>query len=147
MHPDQLINAAGSNGRCNTIQCIDSTMLPAGEQSVWLYSVKTQPGQHFGWSGLVSDFGFCFQCVVGSSLVLRRPIETTALIVHVDSSDFRLRDISGVELRLPTIFAPLYWEEIETSATNRSMARGSRNTWKAAFCAYLEIASPRIGRL
>jgi hypothetical protein len=29
---------------------------------------------------LTSDFSFCFQCQVGSSLVLRRPIEITALI-------------------------------------------------------------------
>jgi len=34
-------NAAGSTGRSNSIQCIDSAMLPAGEPSVWLYSVKT----------------------------------------------------------------------------------------------------------
>jgi hypothetical protein len=32
---------------------------------------------------LASDFGFSFQCKVGSSLVLRRPIEITALIRHV----------------------------------------------------------------
>jgi len=35
------VNAASSTGRCNTIQRINSTMLPAGELSVWLYSVKT----------------------------------------------------------------------------------------------------------
>ena len=29
---------------------------------------------------LASDFGFCCHCKVGSSLVLRRPIETTASI-------------------------------------------------------------------
>ena len=28
---------------------------------------------------LASDFGFCFQCQAGSSLVLRRPIKITAL--------------------------------------------------------------------
>jgi hypothetical protein len=28
---------------------------------------------------LASDFSFCFQCQVGSSLVLRRPIGTTAV--------------------------------------------------------------------
>jgi len=36
-----LIACAGSDGRRNTIQCIDSTMIPAGEPSLWLYSVKT----------------------------------------------------------------------------------------------------------
>jgi len=35
------INAASSTGRCNTIQCVDSTMLPREKRSVWLYSVKT----------------------------------------------------------------------------------------------------------
>jgi hypothetical protein len=32
---------------------------------------------------LTSNFGFYFQCQVGSSLVLRRPIETTAFIRQV----------------------------------------------------------------
>ena len=34
------INAAGSTGRRNTIQCIDSTMLTRKMRSVWLYSVR-----------------------------------------------------------------------------------------------------------
>jgi hypothetical protein len=34
---------------------------------------------------LASDFGFCFQCKVGSILVLRRPIETTAVTGKVAS--------------------------------------------------------------
>jgi hypothetical protein len=37
----RLINAASSTGRCNTIQCVDSTILPLENRSVWLYSVKT----------------------------------------------------------------------------------------------------------
>ena len=32
---------------------------------------------------LISDFGFCYQCQAGSSLVLRRPIEITALTGEV----------------------------------------------------------------
>src|SRR4029077_7575413 len=36
-----LINTASSTGRCNTIRCVDSTMLPREKRSVWLYSVKT----------------------------------------------------------------------------------------------------------
>src|SRR5712692_2420086 len=36
-----LIVGASSTGRCNTIQCVDSTMLPWEKRSVWLYSVKT----------------------------------------------------------------------------------------------------------
>ena len=35
------ISTAGSNGRCNTFQCLDSTMLPRDKRSVWLYSIKT----------------------------------------------------------------------------------------------------------
>jgi hypothetical protein len=35
------VTAASSTGRCNTIQCVDSTMLPREKRSVWLYSVKT----------------------------------------------------------------------------------------------------------
>jgi hypothetical protein len=31
---------------------------------------------------LAGDFGFCFHCEVGSSLVLRRPIEITSFIIH-----------------------------------------------------------------
>src|ERR1700722_6959089 len=39
---------------------------------------------------LASDFGFCFLCKVGSSLVLRRPIEITAfsLTTPTVSRDF-----------------------------------------------------------
>jgi hypothetical protein len=36
-----LVNAAGSTGGCNTIQRIDSAMLPGENRSVWLHSVKT----------------------------------------------------------------------------------------------------------
>jgi hypothetical protein len=36
-----LISRASSTGRCNTIQFIDSRMLPREKRSVWLYSVKT----------------------------------------------------------------------------------------------------------
>jgi hypothetical protein len=35
------VTAAGSDGRRNTIQCVDSTMLPREKRSVWLFSVKT----------------------------------------------------------------------------------------------------------
>src|SRR5271156_1642058 len=33
---------------------------------------------------LAGGFGFCFQCQVGSSLVLHRPIEITRLIRHLE---------------------------------------------------------------
>src|SRR6516162_1173860 len=32
---------ASSTGRCNTVQCVDSTMLLRKNPSVWLYCVKT----------------------------------------------------------------------------------------------------------
>jgi hypothetical protein len=35
------VSAAGSDGQRNTIQCVDSTMLPREKPSVWLFSVKT----------------------------------------------------------------------------------------------------------
>jgi hypothetical protein len=37
---------------------------------------------------LTSDLGICFQCQAGSSLVLRRPIEITALTGKVDFPSF-----------------------------------------------------------
>src|SRR6202035_2522266 len=36
-----LVSTAASDGRCNTIQCVDSTMLPREKWPVWLSSVKT----------------------------------------------------------------------------------------------------------
>jgi hypothetical protein len=46
-----------------------------------LGSTRSNPSQSSVPAGLTlaSDFSFCFQCQEGSSLVLRRPIETTAL--------------------------------------------------------------------
>ena len=47
---------------------------------------RSKPSQGSVPAGLIpaSDFSFCFQYQVGSSLVLRRPIEITAVIGHVD---------------------------------------------------------------
>ena len=39
--PTFPVTAASSEGRCNTIQCVDSAMLPQEKRSFWLYSVKT----------------------------------------------------------------------------------------------------------
>lgn len=33
--PEVLANAAGLNGRCNTIQCVESSMFPRTKPSVW----------------------------------------------------------------------------------------------------------------
>jgi len=73
-----LINAASSTGGCNTIQCVDSTML--ARENHLLGCTRPNPSQSSVPAGLTStsDFSFCFQCQAGSSLVLRRPIEITA---------------------------------------------------------------------
>src|SRR5277367_6065009 len=71
------ITRASSTGRCNTIQCVDSSMLPREDR---LFGFTwTKPSQGSVPAGLASYFGSCFQCQVGSSLVLRRPIEITRL--------------------------------------------------------------------
>jgi hypothetical protein len=46
---------------------------------------RSKPSQSSVPAGLTlaSDFAFCFQCQAGSSLVLRRPIETTRVTGHV----------------------------------------------------------------
>jgi hypothetical protein len=48
---------------------------------------RSKPSQGSGPASLTlaGDFSFCFQCQTGSSLVLRRPIEITALIGQMDS--------------------------------------------------------------
>ncbi len=65
-----LINAVDSMGRRNT------TLEPRSS------SAKPKPNQDSISAGLTlaSDFSLCFQCQRGSSVVLRRPIESTALI-------------------------------------------------------------------
>src|SRR5580658_2489818 len=85
------VSAASSTGRCNTIHCIDSTML-ARENHLFgcTWSKPSQSSVPAGLA-LVSDFGSCFQCQAGSSLVLRRPIEITALTRHADGTVKRAR--------------------------------------------------------
>ncbi len=77
------VTAASSTGRCNTIQCIDPTMLARENQLFGCGRLKPSQGSVPASLTLTSDFGFCFQCQEGSSLVLRRPIEITALITHL----------------------------------------------------------------
>ena len=77
-----LISRASSTGRCNTIQCIDSAMLPRKNRPFGCTRPKSSQRSVPAGLTLASDFGFCFQCQVGSSLVLRRPIETTAFTRH-----------------------------------------------------------------
>jgi len=76
--------AAGTTGRRNTIQCIDSAMRPRENQLFRLTWPMPSQGSVPTGLALPSDFGFCFQYKVRSSLVLRAPFETTAFIRHVD---------------------------------------------------------------
>jgi len=71
---------AGSTGRCNTIQRVDSAML-SRVLHLFGYS-RPKPGQGSVPARLIlaSDFGFCFQCNAGSCLVSHRPIEITRLV-------------------------------------------------------------------
>jgi hypothetical protein len=80
-----LVSRAGSNGRRNTIQYIDSTTVA---QENYLFGCTRSKPSQTGIPArltLTSGFGFCFQCQAGSSLVLRRPIETTAFTGDVKS--------------------------------------------------------------
>ena len=86
--PQFPVSAAGSNGRCNTIQCIDSKMLPRENHLFGCTWSKPKQGSVPTGLTLASDFSLCFQWQVGSSLVLRRPIEITAFIRHLDCSVF-----------------------------------------------------------
>jgi|SRR5580658_3178358 hypothetical protein len=58
---------------------IDSTVL--GQENRRFGGARSQPNQSSVPDGptLASEFGFSLQCQVGSSSVLRRPIEITAL--------------------------------------------------------------------
>src|SRR5271156_3958353 len=73
------VTRASSTGRCNTIQCVDSAMLPREYRLFGCTRPKPRQGSVPAGLTLASDSGLCFQCKGGSSLVLRRPIEITAL--------------------------------------------------------------------
>jgi len=77
------VTRAGSTGRCNTFQRVDSAMLRRGNRPFG--RTRSNPSQSSVSSGLTlaSDFSFCFQCQAGSSLVLHRPIEITRLTRHL----------------------------------------------------------------
>jgi hypothetical protein len=78
--PLSPVSRASSTGRCNTIQCVDSTML--ARENHLFGCTRSRPSQGSFPAGLTptSDFGFCFQCQAGPSLVLHRPIEITRAI-------------------------------------------------------------------
>jgi hypothetical protein len=76
------VTRASSDDRCNTIQCIDSTML--ARENHLFGCTRSKPGQSSVPARLIltSYFSICFQCQAGSSLVLRRPIEITRQTRH-----------------------------------------------------------------
>jgi hypothetical protein len=80
-----LVNAASSTGRCNTIQGFDSAILPPEIHTFCCNVPKPNQGNVSGGLTLASHFNDCFQCQRGSSLVLRRPIESTAETGQVES--------------------------------------------------------------
>jgi len=59
-------------------------MLPRENHLLGCTRPKASQGSVPAGLTLASGFGFCFQCQRGSSLVLRRPIETTAFTRHLD---------------------------------------------------------------
>jgi hypothetical protein len=84
--PTCPVSAAGSNGRCNTLHCIDSTMLSSAN---YLFGrVQTKPSQVSVPVDPTTPrvFSFCFQCRIGLYLVLHRPIETTRVTGKVEAS-------------------------------------------------------------
>jgi hypothetical protein len=87
---------ASSTGRCNTIQCIDSTMLARENHLCGCARLKLSQGSVPAGLTLTSDLGFCLQCQAGSSLVLRRPIEIAAQTGHMGfNTDFSGNRESG----------------------------------------------------
>jgi hypothetical protein len=56
------INAASSTGRCNTIQCIDSTMLPWENHRFGCAWSKASQGSVPAGLTSASHSGYCFQC-------------------------------------------------------------------------------------
>src|SRR5579863_5977523 len=82
------ISAAGSDGRCNTLHCIDSTKRSSAND---LFGrVQSKPSQDSVPIDLTGPrvFSFCFQCRIGLYLVLHRPIETTQGIGKVGTKTY-----------------------------------------------------------
>ena len=77
--PSEQLQLASSTGRCNTLQYVDSAMLLRENHLFGCTRPKPSQGSVLAGLTLASDFGFCFQCQAGSSLVLRRPIEITLI--------------------------------------------------------------------
>ena len=77
------VTAASSTGRCNTIYRVYSAML-AREKHLF-GCTRSKPSHSSVPAGLIlaGEFGICFQCQAGSSLVLRRPIEITRVTGHL----------------------------------------------------------------
>jgi hypothetical protein len=73
------MSRASSTGRCDTIQCIDSTKLARENHLFGRARLEPSQGCVSAAITLTGDVGIRFQSQAGSSLVLRRPIEITVL--------------------------------------------------------------------
>ena len=71
------ISRADSDGRRNTIQPIDSTMLPSKKHLFGCTRSNPSQGSVLADLTIASDFAIRFQCYAGLCLLLRRPVETT----------------------------------------------------------------------
>jgi hypothetical protein len=79
-----LISRVGLNGRRNTIQYIDSTMLsPRKSDPFGCTRLKPKQGSFPADSNPNPRFSLCFQYKSGSTSVLLRPIESTRITGHV----------------------------------------------------------------
>src|SRR5580658_7518644 len=56
------ISAAGSTGRCNTIQCIESAMFAGENQRFGCARLKTSQASVPAGLTLTSDLGICLRC-------------------------------------------------------------------------------------
>ena len=61
-------------------------MLPRDSHLFDCTRLKTSQGTGPAGQTLAGDFSFCFQCQMGSSLVLHRPIEITRVIGNLNST-------------------------------------------------------------
>src|SRR5271156_2533181 len=82
-------------------------MLPWGDHLFGGSGPKPSQGSVPAGPIQACDFGFCFQCQVGSSVVLRRPIEITALIGHVNSGPISLLCYRVPGVYLSSEFVPV----------------------------------------
>jgi hypothetical protein len=102
-------------------------MLPRQDHRFGFTWTKPSLGSVPAGLTLASDFGFCFQCQRGSSLVLHRPIEITGVTGHVDLVIHGASGRLGVGISLQTRYQGV---SISCSFPDRSLFRLD---WKVQF--------------